>query len=71
MMARPNFVVFGFWERVDEEIYNQNRTKKDVAKQCGFNRKILSAYSNLSLIYLVRLCNVLHVSADYLLFGKE
>lgn len=70
-MARPNFVVFGFWERVDKEIYNQNKTKKDVAKQCGFDRRVLSTYSNLSLPYLVRLCNVLHVSADYLLFGKK
>lgn len=70
-MGRPNFVVFGFWERVDDEIYNQNRTKKDVAKQCGFDRKILSTYSNLSLPYLARLCNTLHVSADYLLFGKK
>ena len=70
-MARPHFVVFGFWERVDDEIYNQNRTKKDVAKQCGFDRKILSTYSNLSLPYLARLCDTLHVSADYLLFGKR
>ncbi len=69
-MARPNFVVFGFWERVNDEIYKQNRTKKDVAKQCGFDRRILNSYGNLSLPYLVRLCGVLHVSADYLLFGK-
>lgn len=70
-MARPNFVVFGFWERVDEEIYNQNRSKTEVANRCGFDRKVLSTYSNMSLPYLVRLCNVLHVSADYLLFGRE
>ncbi len=70
-MAKPDFVVFGFWERVDQEICNQNKTKKDIAKQCGFDRRILSSYSNLSLPYLARLCAVLHVSADYLLFGKE
>ena len=70
-MARPNFIVFGFWDRVDKEIYGQNRTKKDIAKQCGFDRRVLSSYSNLSLPYLVRLCSALHVSADYLLFGKE
>lgn len=70
-MAKPDFVVFGFWDRVDNEIYKQNRTKKNVAEQCGFDRRILSSYSNLSLPYLARLCVVLHVSADYLLFGKE
>ncbi len=70
-MAKPNFVVFGFWNRVDEEIYKQNRTKKDVAEQCRFSRKILSSYGNMSLVYFMRLCSVLHVSADYLLFGKE
>lgn len=71
MMARPNFVVFGFWDRVDDEIHKQNRTKKDIAEQCGFDRRNLSSYSNLSLVYFARLCSVLHVSADYLLFGKE
>jgi len=70
-MTKPDFVVFGFWDRVNDEIYKQNRTKKNVAEQCGFDRKLLSNYSNLSLPYFARLCNVLHVSADYLLFGKE
>ncbi len=70
-MAKPDFVVFGFWDRVDDEIYKQNRTKKDVAEQCGFERKLLSSYSNMSLVYFARLCSALHVSADYLLFGKE
>ncbi len=70
-MAKPNFVVLGFWERVDQEIYSQNRTKIDIAEQCGFDRKNLSGYTNLSLPYFARLCSVLHVSADYLLFGKK
>ena len=70
-MAKPFNTVFGFWDRIDDEIYKQNRTKSDIAKQCGFNRKTLSSYSNLSLVYFARLCSALHVSADYLLFGKE
>ena len=70
-MARPFNTVYGFWDRVESEIYNQNKTKKEIAKQCGFDRKILSSYGNLSLPYLARLCSTLHVSADYLLFGKE
>lgn len=71
-MARQSYIfIYGFWERVDEEIYRQNRTKKDIAIQCGFDRKILSANGNLSLPYFARLCSALHVSADYLLFGKK
>lgn len=70
-MAKPFNTVYNFWERVDKEIYDQNKTKTDVAKQCGFDRKVLSTYGNLSLPYFARLCSALHVSADYLLFGRE
>ena len=69
-MAKPLTTVFGFWERINDEIYRQNRTKLEIAKQCGFDRKILSSYSNLSIVNLARLCSALNVSADYLLFGK-
>lgn len=75
MMGRPSYIfVEGFWERLEDEIYKQNRTKKDIAKQCGFDRKTLmrhSAHDNICLPYFARLCSVLHVSADYLLFGKK
>lgn len=75
MMARPSYIfVEGFWERLDDEIYKQNRTKKDVAKQCGFDRKILirtSGHDNICLPYFARICSALNVSADYLLFGKN
>lgn len=74
-MARPSYIfVEGFWERLDDEIYKQNRTKKDVAKQCGFDRKILirtSGHDNICLPYFARICSALNVSADYLLFGKN
>lgn len=73
-MARQSYLfVEGFWERLDDEIYKQNRTKKDVAKQCGFDRKVLirTDHNNIYLPYFARLCSVLHVSADYLLFGKN
>lgn len=70
-MARPFNTILGFWDRIDKEIYQQNRTKTDIADQCGFDRKILSSNGNLSLPYFARLCSVLNVSADYLLFGKE
>lgn len=39
-MAIPSYIfIYGFWDRVDNEIYKQNRTKKDIADQCGFDRK--------------------------------
>jgi len=63
----------GFWDRLDETIYKQNRTKIALAKQCGFNRKTLYRRKNNSYIilpYFARLCSALNVSADYLLFGE-
>lgn len=62
------------WDRIEKEIYRQNRTKLSVARQCGFERKILSIKANrkgMYLPYFVRLCSALNVSADYLLFGEK
>lgn len=73
-MARPSYIfVEGFWERLEGEIYKQNRTKVDLAKQCGFDRKVLirTGHDNIYLPYFARLCSALNVSADYLLFGKK
>lgn len=75
-MAKPeNLFIPGLWERINQEIYDQNRTKKDIAAQCGFDRKVLEGYDdktvNLSLPYLMLLCKELNISADYLLFGKK
>lgn len=71
-MARSSHIyINGFRDRVDDEIYKQNMTKKEIAKRCRFDRKILSSCNNMSLPYFARLCAELHVSADYLLFGKE
>lgn len=71
-MAQQSFLwINGLWERIDEEIYKQNRSKSEVAKKCRFDRKTLCGHKNISLPYFARLCSELHVSADYLLFGKE
>ncbi len=71
-MAQQSFLwINGLWDRINDEIHRQNRTKTDVAKMCRFNRKALNGDFNLSLPYFARLCAELHVSADYLLFGKE
>lgn len=65
------FELHDFWERVDAEIYRQKRTKLEVAKCCGFDRKNLSERRNLSTSFLMILCKELNVSADYLLFGND
>lgn len=71
-MAKPSHLwINGLWERINGEIYRQNKTKKEIAERCGFDRKILSGYNNLSIPYLALLCRELNVSADYLLFGKD
>lgn len=75
-MAKPsNLFVSGLWERINQEIYDQNKTKKDIASCCGFDRKLIEGYDdkvvNLSLPYFILLCKELNVPADYLLFGKK
>ena len=70
-MARITINIYDFWLRLDDVIRSQGKTKKEVAKQCGFERKTLSNYKNISVGYLILLCKELNVSADYLLFGKD
>lgn len=64
----------GFWDRVDEEIRRQNKTKLQVARKCRFERKTLYRPKQnnryIHLVYFRRLCVELNVSADYLLFGE-
>lgn len=38
-------------------------------KKCGFDRKLLSSYTNISLTYFARICEELNISADFFLFG--
>lgn len=75
-MAKPSYLfVDGLWERINQEIYDQNLKKKDIAENCGFDRKTIIGYddrgNNLSLPNFMLLCKELNVSADYLLFGKR
>lgn len=71
-MGMPEHLwINGLWDRINDEIYRQHKTKKDIAERCGFNRKIFFDYNNPSLPILALLCKELNVSADYLLFGKK
>lgn len=70
-MAMPSHLwINGLWERINDEIWKQNKTKTGIAKRCGFERKVLNGDSNISLPNLAKLCEELNVSADYLLFGR-
>lgn len=75
-MKQQNIALLdGFWDRLDEEIRKQNLSKTQLAKRCGFDRKILNKPTGnnryLCVVYFSRLCSALRVSADYLLFGEE
>lgn len=69
-MARESHLwINGLWDRIDDEIYKQHKTKAQVAKSCRFDRRTLYGEYNMSLPYFARLCAELGVSADYL--GKN
>ena len=71
-MAMPsNLWIKGLWDRINDEIYRQNKIKKDIAEKCGFNRQDMFGYCNLTLPHFALLCKELNVSADYLLFDKK
>jgi len=59
------------WTRINSAILEQGANKADIAEKCGFDRKILSHYGNLTLTYFARLCEELNVSADFFLFGLD
>lgn len=59
------------WGRINSVITEQGATKKAIAEKCGFDRKNLFSYRNLTLTYFARLCEELNVSADFLLFGLD
>ena len=61
----------GFWDRVDDEIRQQNKTKHEVAEKCGFEANALIEHRNMPISYLKQLCEVLNISADYLLYGND
>jgi len=75
MIQQDSVLLDGFWDRVDEEIHRQNKSKLQVAKKCKFDRKTLYRPKQdnryIRAVYFARLCAELHVSADYLLFGEE
>ncbi len=75
-MKQENIALLsGFWDRVNNEINKQHKSKKLIAEKCKFNRRILNTPKQndryIRIVYFARLCTELNVSADYLLFGEE
>lgn len=59
------------WGRINSVIAEHGTNKKVLAEKCGFDRKSLYSYRNLTLTYFARLCEELNVSADFFLFGLD
>ncbi|MBQ0112424.1 MAG: helix-turn-helix transcriptional regulator [Bacteroidales bacterium] len=61
-------------KRIDDLLYQRNLNMNDLAKMIGVERKtIYSIIENgkCKLENFIKICQVLNVSADYLLFGVE
>lgn len=75
MKTRNIALLDGFWDRLDKEISKSGLSKKRLSQMCGIDRKTLynPKRSNryIRLVYFVRICSALKVSADYLLFGER
>lgn len=68
-MKKPCYIV-GFYERMEEAIYEAGFSKAELAKLIGCDRKSLyTSCTNrmLSSGYLAKLCTYTNVSADWLL----
>jgi hypothetical protein len=71
-MAKPPHIYMGdMYDRIERELYKQGISKEELARRCGFGRKVLQEKGSMYLPYFMKVCATLHVSADYLLFGKE
>ena len=70
-MAEYRDMVDDVWDRIDVEIKRQNLNKKEVARRYGFDRKNLLRHRNMRIMYFAKICEVLNISADYLLFGND
>lgn len=65
----------GFCERLAEAFYESGKSASAIEREIGVNHSNLLSYITgdmaPTVINLAKLCKVLKVSADYLLFGKE
>lgn len=72
MAKPPHIYMCDMYDRLERELYKKNISKAELARRCGFDRKVLQRDSGtMYLPYFRKVCATLHISADYLLFGKE
>ena len=64
-------VIYGFWDRIEEAIFESGLSKCEIARKMGCERRVLitgqSEARMLSAHNLMEFCNVTGVSADYIL----
>ncbi|MCX4341404.1 MAG: helix-turn-helix transcriptional regulator [Lachnospiraceae bacterium] len=65
----------GFAERLRELWFASEKTQEEVACRVGVDRETFAGWiymdSMLDALHTARLCMEFHVSADYLLFGRQ
>ena len=65
----------GFQERLKKAVYDSGLSLSEIERRSGVSHSSVSAYMSKdyspTAFSLAKLCLVLNVSADYLLFGKE
>lgn len=65
----------GFAKRLSEEIINSGLTVTQISKRTKIARSSIYGYMYYGITpnvtHLAKICATIHVSADYLLFGKE
>ena len=75
-MAKKHYnQTVGFADRLNKAISDIGMSQKQLAEKIGMERKAVSmwanGYSMPNSLILARICKVLNVSADYLLFGER
>lgn len=75
MGNRKHYLPGSFHERLRDLWLASGLTQKQIAERIGVERKSvgkwISGEFTPNLMSFIRLCKLFHVSADYLLFGKE
>lgn len=74
-MTIKQYMPPGFSKRLSDIILSSNMTITEIAKRAGVARSLIYHYAYDGVVpssaSLAKLCLVLHVSADYLLFGGK
>lgn len=67
---KKKFYIEGFYERLDEACYRTGLSKNEIARRCGFDRKILTGLKDNRMIssgYIARFCEITKTDANWLL----